>query len=235
MLVALAAAACTPKDRPRDSTRADTGAGTPPNTLTTTPPAGAKLPGQLEKPIDQYSGDEFYALVQRLTWGGGADRERACKGEKACDGTAPTKFTTVRVDAVEGQDSLSAIGVPTDGVVAIRAINKGDVTEDRYDMKAGKQLEYFLIILPGKGGTGTWQLEELDTTPGARRHSPAGTGTFKPCNHPYQPKRVNRANFYTCSDSHMSDTLQKAGMVMFDPKKDPLWLGCAQGCCLADG
>jgi hypothetical protein len=235
LIAAVSISACRSKDRAPDSARANTGAGAPPNTLATTPPAGAKLPGQLDKPIDEYSGDEFYALVERLTWGGGADRERACKGDKACDGTAPSKFTTVRVDAVDGQDSLSAIAVPTNGVVAIRALNRGDVTEDRYGMKPGKQLEYFLIVLPGKGDAGTWRLEELDTTPGARRHSSAGTGTFKPCNHPYRPKRVNRANFHTCDDSQSGDSVQKAGMVMFDAKKDPLWAGCAQGCCLADG
>jgi hypothetical protein len=46
---------------------------------------------------------------------------------------------------------------------------------------------------------------------------------------------VNRANFYNCADSHMTDSVQKSGMVMFDPKTDPLWTECAQGCCLADG
>jgi len=237
VVVALSIAACAPKDKAPDTARADSGAGAPPppNTLATIPPAAATLPGQLTKPIDQYSGDEFYELVQHLKWGGGADRERACKGDPGCGGEKPSKHTLVRVDAVDGQDSLSALGVPTNGLVAIRALNKGSAVENRYGFKPEKKLEYYLIVLPGGKDAGTWRLEELDTTPGARKHSSAGTGTFKPCNHPFQPKRVNRANFYTCADSHMSDSVQKAGMVMFDPKSDPLWTSCAQGCCLADG
>ena len=237
VLLALAAGACAPKEKAKDSARADSGAGAPPppNTLATIPPSAGALPGQLTKPIDQYTGDEFYAFVQRLKWGGGADRSRACKGDPGCGGTKPSKETSVRVDAVDGQDSLSALGVPADGIVAIRAQNKGSLVEERYGFKPDKKLEYYLIVLPGNGTAGTWRLEELDTTPGSRKHSSAGTGAFKPCNHPFQPKRVNRANFYTCADSHMSDTVQKVGMMMFDAKKDPLWTDCAQGCCLADG
>lgn len=237
LLLALVAGACAPKDRAPDSARSDSGGAgaVPPNTLATIPPAGAALPGQLTKPIDQYTGDEFYALVQRLQWGGGADRVRACKGDPGCGGTKPSKETTVRVDAVDGQDSISATAVPTNGVVAVRALNRGSLVEERYGFKPDKKLEYYLIVLPGNGNTSTWRLEELDTTSGARKHSSVGTGTFRPCNHPFQPKRVNRANFYNCQDSHMSDSVQKSGMVMFDPNTDPLWTDCAQGCCLADG
>ena len=235
VVIALVASACTSKERAPDSARADSGAGAgavPPNTLATTPPAAAALPGQLTKPLDQYSGDEFYDLVQRLKWGGGADVSRACKGSPGC---GSTKETMVRVDAVDGQDSLSATAVPTNGVVEMRALNKGSEVEDRYGFKPDKKLEYYLVVLPANGNASSWRLEELDTTPGARKHSSVGTGKFTPCNHPFQPRRVNRANFHTCADSHMSDTVQKSGLVMFDPKKDPLWTDCAQGCCLADG
>ncbi|MEO8561522.1 MAG: hypothetical protein ABI601_05575 [bacterium] len=223
VLAALSLTACKPKDRGPDTAKSDTTATAP------------KLPGQLAKPIDQYTGDEFYALVQGLTWGGGVQRPRACKGDPGCDGTTPSKSTTVQVDAVDGQDSLTAIGGPADGVVAIRAVNTGSLVEDRYGFKPGKNVQYYLIVLPGTDSAGTWRLEELDTTAGARRHSSAGTGTFRPCNHPFLPKRANRANFYTCPNSRMNDTSQKAGLLLFAPLKDPLWMDCAQGCCLADG
>jgi len=75
-LVTAALAACTAKEAPRDSARADsTAAGaTPANSLAATPPSTAALPGALTKPIDQYTGDEFFQFVQRLRWGGGAER-----------------------------------------------------------------------------------------------------------------------------------------------------------------
>ncbi|MDB4881804.1 MAG: hypothetical protein JWL95_570 [Gemmatimonadetes bacterium] len=212
LVTGVALTACTPKERPP-----------------------AQLPGALTKPIDQYTGDELYDLVKRLKWGGGADRERKCKGDSACDGSQPSKRTMVRVDAVDGQDSLSALNLPANGVIGVRALNKGEQVEERYGFKPDKKLEYYLIVLPGSAKSGTWQLEELDTTPGARRHTKVGGGTFTPCNHPFQPGRVNRANFYTCADSHMSDSVQKSGLLMFDPKTDPLWMDCAQGCCMAEG
>lgn len=208
----VALTACTPKDRPP-----------------------AQPPGALSKPVDQYTGDEMYALVQRLKWVGGADRDRKCKGDPQCEGTQPGKHTTVRVDAVDGQDSISALNVPANGVIGVRALNRGEQVEDRYGFKPDKKLEYYLIVLPGSAKSGTWQLEELDTTPGARRHTKVGSGTFTPCNHKFLPKLVNRANFYTCNDSHLSDSVQKSGLVLFAPPSiDPLWLACAQGCCMAE-
>jgi hypothetical protein len=192
------------------------------------------MPGQLTKPIAQYSGDEFYDFVQRLKWGGGVDKDRKCKGDPQCDGTRPPKHTVVRVDAVDGQDSLSAELSGPNGVVAVRALNKGSLVEDRYGLKPDKKIEYYIVVLPGAGQNGQWQLEELDTTPGSRRHTTVGSGVFRSCNHPYRPGRVNRANFYTCSNSPPSDSVQKSGLVMFDPDTDPVWVDCAHGCCIAE-
>lgn len=240
LVAATALTACSSKERARDTTGAAGGAGggaTPPspaNSLATTPPATASLPGVLTKPIDQYSGDEFYEFVQRLKWGGGVEKDRKCKGDPACDGTKPSKHTAVRVDAVDGQDSISATTVPANGVVAVRALNRGTLAEERYGFKPEKKLEYYMIVLPGSGGNGRWQFEELDTTPGARKHTSVGTGTFKPCNHPYRPGRVNRANFYTCANSPTTDSVQKSNLMMFDFNTDPIWVDCAAGCCIVD-
>jgi hypothetical protein len=188
----------------------------------------------LTKPIEQYTGDEFYDFVQRLRWGGGVEVERKCKGNPGCDGTNPSRQTRVRVDAVDGQDSISATTVPANGVVSVRASNRGALVEDRYGFKPERKLEYYMIVLPGTGGNGRWQFEELDTTPGARRHSSIGTGTFRPCNHPYRPGRVNRANFYECAESPAGDSVQTSNLMMFARLHAPVWIDCAAGCCIAD-
>jgi len=192
------------------------------------------MPGQLTKPIDQYTGEEFYDFVQKLKWGGGAEKDRKCKGDPGCDGTNPSKQTVVRVDAVDGQDSLAAELSGPNGVVAVRAQNRGTLVEDRYGLKPDKQIEYYIVVLPGTGQNGRWQLEEVVTTPGNRSHTKVSDGVFRSCNHPYRPGRVNRANFYTCANSPQSDSVQKSGLVMFDPKTDPVWVDCDHGCCLVD-
>ena len=235
-LVTAALAACTAKEAPRDSARADSSAAgaTPANSLAATPPSAAALPGALTKPIDQYTGDEFFQFVQRLRWGGGAERERQCKGNPGCTGENPARLTRVRVDAVDGQDSISAATVPANGVIAVRAVNRGDLVEDRYGFKPERNLEYYLIVLPGAGPNGTWRFEELDTTPGARRHTSFGTGTFRACNHPFRRGRVNRANFYTCANSPAADSVQRSNLMLFAPPRDPVWIDCAAGCCIID-
>ena len=234
VLLVAAPLACGGKERAPDSARATDSsiAPTPANSVAVAP--SESLPGRLTKPIGQYTGDEFYELVQRLRWGGGADRDRACKGDPGCGGTTPSKHTVVRVDAVDGQDSISVTTVPTNGVVAVRALNRGSIAEERYGFKPERNLEYYLIVLPGPGGNGRWQFEELDTTPNARRHTSIGTGTFKPCNHPFRKGRVNRANFFTCADSRMNDSVQTSNLLLFASPRDPVWTECAEGCCIAD-
>ena len=239
LLAASVLTACSPKERAPDTARADTTAagGTPAapaNSLAATPPNTAALPGALTKPIEQYTGDEFYDFVQKLSFGGGVEEKRKCKGSAGCDGTNPSRQTSVRVDAVDGQDSISATTVPANGVVSARASNRGAFVEDRYGFKPERQLEYYMIVLPGTGGNGRWQFEELDTTPGARRHISIGTGTFRPCNHPYRRGRVNRANFYTCANSPTGDSVQTSNLMMFAKPHDPVWIDCAAGCCIAD-
>src|SRR5690242_7909361 len=70
--------ACSSKERAPDTARAGaSGAGAvppaPANSVAATPPTTAALPGTLTKPIDQYTGDEFYDFVQKLKWGGGVE------------------------------------------------------------------------------------------------------------------------------------------------------------------
>jgi hypothetical protein len=197
-----------------------------------TPPPHT-LPGALAKPLDSLSGEELYAFTRSLAFGGGADQDRKCKGASECNGISPRR-TKVHVDAVNGQDSLSAIAVPRNGVIAIKALNVGANIEDLYGMKPGAGIEYFLVVLPGAtDSTGRWRLEELDTTPGARRHSQVATGTLLPCWHSFVPGRANRANFYTCNDEHMAkDRVTRSGLALA-AQDAPMWMDCAQGCCLA--
>jgi hypothetical protein len=236
-LAGSAVVACSSRERAPDSARAGAAAGgapppAPASSLAAAAPNVASLPGALTKPIDQYTGDEFYAFVQQLKWGGGVEKDRACKGNPGCGGTKPSQKTRVRVDAVDRQDSIATTTLPANGVVAVRAINRGTLDEERYGFKADKKYEYDAIVLPGTGANGSWRIEELDTTPGARKHTSFGTGTFEGCNHPFRPGRVNRANFYTCADSPGADSVQRSNLTMFSAPTDPIWIDCLAGCCI---
>jgi len=197
------------------------------------------LPGDLTKSIDQYTGDEFFTLVNRLSYVGGHDRVRNCRGNPGCGNG--TLRTNVRIDAVDTEDSLAAGNLPQFGVVAARAIVRGQQTEAMYGMQftgANGRFTYYLIVTPGTAGVATWRLEELSIQGNTRSHRMLTQGRFNSCTHDYI--RGARADFKTCNDPVASTSGQlrfiNASFVR-SPQgvEPPIWIGCAGGCCTADG
>ncbi len=190
------------------------------------------LPGALTKPVEAYTGDEFYDFVRKLQFSGGAERERKCKNDPGCAKPTAPKRTKVLVDAVATQDSLSGSTTPKFGVVYIRAINKGDAEEARYSLKPGPNLEYYMIVLPDAAGGMKWQLQMLDTQ--SRQHAAAGTGQFLGCNHAWVAGA--KADFKTCANAASSGkSVVKLGLALQGVDDDPMWASCAQGCCVGQG
>jgi hypothetical protein len=218
------------------SDRADTGAAKAPaapagaaNSVAA--PAGASQPGALAKPIDQMSGDELYAFTHGLTFTGGQERQRRCRGDAACRGAQPGRSTRIRVDAVSGEDSLTTgAGLPTNGAIAVRGLNRGQLADTMYGMRPGPNYEYYLIVLAAQGGGATWRLEELTTTTGSRSHRSVMTGTFTGCNHPFA--RGARADFKTCAEA--APVRQASFSALQGGRESPIWVGCEVGCCTAD-
>jgi hypothetical protein len=171
-------------------------------------------------------------LTRQLRFAGGVERGRRCRGQAACRGARPTATTRIRVDAVTGEDSLSAGALPPNGVIAARAINRGQLSDTMYNMRPGAAYENYLIVLPVAGGaTATWRLEELTTTTGARTHRTVASGTFRACNHPFA--QGPRADFKTCAQA--ATTRPAAfGLILQDGIESPIWIGCLAGCCTAD-
>jgi hypothetical protein len=196
-------------------------------------PATPLLPGTLTKALDQYSGDELFALTRQLQFGGGVDVARRCRGQAGCRGARPSATTRIRVDAVAGGDSLNPASVPANGVIAARALNSGQYADTMYNTRPGAEHENYLIVLPVPGSaTATWRLEELTTTAGQRTHRLLATGTFRGCNHPFVPGRGPRADFKTCAESA---TIRPASFGrLLQGIESPIWIDCFVGCCTAD-
>lgn len=236
LALVLLAAACSKGDAPRadsSGTAATPGSGVAP--LASASRATVKqLPGELTKPLATYSGDEFYAFVQGLTFTADTVKDRKCKKDPACSGTKPKKVK-VGVSAVVSQDSISAGTTPQYGVVYIRAINQGNAEEARYSLTPGKQFQYYVVVLPDSAGTMKWQMEQLDTTPGARRHASIGTGVFRPCPHTWTKGAA--ASFKTCAGSAaIHDSVVQLGLLKqtLDGDSDPIWAKCSFGCCVGE-
>jgi hypothetical protein len=223
----LLAAACGKADQNKGPGSA---AGGAPAAATTQ--AAAPLPGALAKPLDQYSGDEFFALTRQLQYAGGNERQRRCRGRAACRGAQPATFTSVRLDAIAGEDSLTAAALPANGVIAARAINRGQVADTMYNMQPGAAYENYLIVVPAPGGaTANWRLEELTTTAGARAHRTIATGVFHGCQHTFA--RGARADFKTCAQAAGVQPASFGSTTQGDIEP-PIWIGCAEGCCTSD-
>ena len=194
------------------------------------------LPGDLTKPIDQYTGDEFSALLNGLNYTGGQERARRCSGNPGCGNALRTN---VRVDAVNGEDSLSAGNLPQFGVVALRAVVRGNQTEAMYGMLPNGpdgRYSYYLIVTAAGAGAATWRLEELSVQGNTRTHRALRTGRFTPCNHAYV--RGARADFKTCAEAAASTLgptrFLNASFGSRQSGEPPIWIGCASGCCTAD-
>jgi hypothetical protein len=237
--VVLVSLACSKSDAPP---KADTTAKAPDSAATPSaapqPLAGAarglkqhkKLPGDLTKPIDDYTGAEFGAFVKKLSYVGGHERQRKCKNDPGC---SSSKRTLVLVDAIATQDSLAPSTTPQFGIVYVRAINKGDAAEARYGMLPhNKQYEYYMIITADSAGTGMqWRLEQYDSK--AKAHSKFGTGQFVSCNHTWVAGA--RADFKTCANAAVApgrDSVLKLGLNLQGFDGDPIWATCAMGCCV---
>lgn len=226
--------------------------------------AGAEQPrrafsGDLTKPIDQYTGQEFFTLTNGLSYGAASpSRTRRCRGNAACTGPNPTRTTTAIVWEVSDADSVSAGQLLANGAVVARARVTGQDSTDMYRMAPNQgRFDYFLIVIPAAGNTATWRLEEMETRqPGNQRfHKTVATGRFNLCGHPFQ--RGARADFQTCAQAGgggQGGSAQRGGRqssgrqaVMRWPAsfrsltsvlqdgEPPLWIGCASGCCTAEG
>lgn len=194
-------------------------------------PARRALSGDLTKPLAQYTGPQFAALVRPLRYGQGADRLRKCRGPAECDAG---RLVSVRADAVADADSLAPGTLPRFGVIAARVRNRGVEMEARYNMRGGAQYVYYLVVLPAAGGRATWILEELDTQGRSVTHRTVASGPLTQCGHPFV--RGARADFRSCAQAAGRGTV---GLVSFSvqggPDDPPLWFVCASGCCTAGG
>lgn len=225
LAIALGAIAANGCERAKTN-RPDTGAGA--TSLT-----AASQPGALAKPVDQLTGDELYAFTHSLTFTGGQERQRRCRGQAACRGPNPGQSTRLRIDAVRDEDSLTTgAGLPANGAIAARGLNRGQLADSMYGMRPGAAYEYYLIVLPAaQGGNATWRLEELTTTPGSRSHRSVTTGAFKGCNHPFV--RGARADFKTCAQAAPVRQASFGGFLQGEIEP-PIWIACAVGCCTSD-
>lgn len=194
-------------------------------------PGRRALSGDLSKPLAQYTGAQFAALVRPLRYGQGAEKQRKCRGPAEC---AAGRLVTLRADAVADADSLSPANLPRYGVVAARIRNRGVEMEARYNMRGGTQYVYYLIVQPATNGRATWILEELDTQGSSVTHRTVSSGRFTPCNHPFV--RGARADFKTCAQAAAGGS-SSVSLVSFSrqgPDDPPIWISCAMGCCIAE-
>lgn len=198
-------------------------------------PTRRALSGDLTKPLAQYTGAQFAALVRPLTYGQGATRNRNCRGPQECN--RGRKQVSVRIDAVADADSLGPGNLGAYGVVAARLRNTGPEMEARYNMRADPEYAYYLIVTTQGPGNLVWILEELDTQGANVAHRTVSSGQFVLCNHPFV--KGARADFYTCQNSPARGGRASFIPVVYNraqggPIEPPIWLACALGCCTAE-
>lgn len=233
-IVMLLSVACAKADKPApvDSTKTALKSDAPAAVAAAAPAPARTQVGDLPKPLDQMTGDELFTFTRSLSFGGGHERHRRCRGNPACRGKDPKDSTLIRVDAVEREDSLSTSGNAPNGVIGLRALNRGSMEDSVYNTRPGKQYEYYLVVMQAGPNVANWRLEELDTTPGQRSHKQVSSGSFHGCNHTFKPG--SRADFKTCSQAEAEMKNASFGRMQTADGESPIWVSCAWGCCTAD-
>lgn len=188
-------------------------------------------PGELTKPLADYTGEEFHQLTQTLQYAGASERTRRCRGQ-GCETGNPPNTTLVRVEGIVGEDSVDLANVPQFGVIVSRGRNVGGLPDAMYGMRPGAPFSYFLVILPpaAAGGAARWQIEQLDVQGSNRSHSPLTTGFARGCNHPF--RRGPGSDFRTCADTSV---FRPAALRLQAGGEAPWWFNCDDGCCTTDG
>lgn len=224
--VILVLVACGKGERTADSA---TTTGSPAQVAATQRTPG---PGELGKPLAEYTPEEFFQLTQSLQYAGASERDRRCTGP-GCTGAA-ARPTRLRVEGVVGEDSVDLGNVPRFGVIVSRGRNLGANPDAMYGMRPGARYSYFLVILPPEaaGGTARYQIQELDASGNTRSHRMVRTGTARGCGHPF--RRGPGADFRTCADTSIfrPASLAPAPLQGIDP---PWWFLCEDGCCTTNG
>ena len=188
-------------------------------------------PGELTKPLADYTGEEFYQLTQSLQYAGASERTRRCRGQ-GCDVGNPPNTTRLRVEGIVGEDSVGVVNVPQFGVLVARGRNLGGLPDAMYGMRPGAPYSYFLVILPptAAGEAARWQIEQLDVQGVNRSHSPLTTGFARGCDHAF--RRGPGSDFRTCADTSI---FRPASMPLQPSDEAPWWFICEVGCCTTDG
>lgn len=219
-------AACTKSDSRGTDTAALNAVGGAPAAQQRTPG-----PGELTKPLADYTGEELYQLTEALQYAGASERPRRCRGQ-GCGGANPARNTRLRVEGVGGEDSVDVANVPQFGVIVSRGRNLGGLPDAMYGMLPGARYSYFLVALPPSAATGSarWQIEQLDAQGNNRTHAPLATGVLRGCDHPFQ--RGPGADFRTCADTSV---FRPASLRFQGDTEAPWWFLCEEGCCTTDG
>ena len=223
--VVLLAACGRPDTRATDSAARLSAAGS------TTEQQRTPGPGELTKPLADYTGEEFYRLTQSLQYAGASERTRRCRGA-GCEVGNPPLTTRLRVEGVVGEDSVDVASVPQFGVIVSRGRNLGAHPDAMYGMLPGARYTYFLVALPpsAPGGAARWQIQQLDANGSTRAHSSLATGLLTGCNHPF--RRGPGADFRTCADTSI---FRPAALRYQGGAEAPWWFVCEDGCCTTDG
>lgn len=197
----------------------DTTAAGVPGVGTTTP-----FPGDLPGAIDTMRSDSLDALASRLAWVPGPSQERECdSGPAGCKAWAT-------MSAIAGQERVDSTNLGQYGTIVARMVlDSGPAAgEKKYKLKPNNT--YYIIALPGAGGTWSWTLRGVKKNPNQQPSDSIASGTWVLCDHP--TPNTAAAMFRTCDDT-LATSGPKAGQLLTYSPISPGWMTCSDGCCTA--
>jgi hypothetical protein len=205
-----------------------------------------RFTGALPRPLDQMTNREFAQFVAQLRWSDttvatrrcdttGVDGAR-CRGDRWTDSTLARILSEWTAHGVGRRDS------PPNGAVVWKLNNLGGRTENRYRLRPGPNVSYYLVVFPPAllRRYATWRMVEVDSerlpTRGEERVATHMRGEYYRCNdHPHHYGRKH-VGFAWCEEND-----PRRFRRMFAPTPtvglevgiidSPGWGDCSSGCC----
>lgn len=183
--------------------------------------------GRLLQPLATMSASQFFAFANGLTFVGGSERNRLCKGTPECE--AGTARTRARIEAVM-QEPLRQGNISPEGTVVFRVRNIGEFAERPYGIMPGATNFLVAYPSPDSGVVAVWKL--VEASPHAMRT--IATGNVVSCNHGSYLGSP-RADFRSCSNAAAMHKLSGEPASIVSGDGDPYWFTCGLGCCTSSG
>lgn len=210
------------------------GPGTPPDTAR--PASAERGSPRLTKPVTDYTGDQFQAVVSALYFGGSAVDD-VVDPDTGAAAPQPPGGAELMVEAMSEANQVNLNDVGNFGTVVARLRNLGGGSDPTFGTTPGASHEYYIIVTPGtRADTAAFTIVRLTRGPNPSIDPRGRTGIIAPCADDEAAPSYSSARFGGCTHRGATATAERPGFfgvgtLWAQEGRGSIWVSCSAGCC----